>query len=283
MATPNEKKLHVEDSGSGEPVLLLHSSGLSGRQWRRLAAELGASGMRVVVPDLSGHGRSEPWPEPTPFSFRTDVERVVEILREVGPAHVVGHSYGGFLALHAALALNEAPNDQVRSLSLFEPVAFGALDPQDAGDANALEVLATFDMSWGPTAEDRERWLKAFVEFWSGPGAWAALREEARAEFRRVGWVVRQGVLSMTEDTAPFAAFGALRAPVQLITGEHSPAPAGRVVERLGAAIPGARVAIIAEAGHMGPLSHAEAVNRVVLDATSRAGEQRIESGTRPA
>jgi pimeloyl-ACP methyl ester carboxylesterase len=55
--------LHVDDLGVGDAVRLLHSSGLSGRQWRR------------IVPDLTGHGQSPPWPAPTPFSFRTDVAR----------------------------------------------------------------------------------------------------------------------------------------------------------------------------------------------------------------
>ena len=40
--------LHVEDSGSGTPVVLLHSSGLSNRQWRRLASALVA--VRATAP-----------------------------------------------------------------------------------------------------------------------------------------------------------------------------------------------------------------------------------------
>src|SRR5690242_13795135 len=110
-------KLSIADTGSGEPVLLLLSHGLSGRQWRRLASDLAARGMRAVVPDLSGHGASPSWPEPTPFSFQVDVEAVVEILGSIAaPVHVIGHSYGGFLALQAARA---APR-WVRSLALFD-------------------------------------------------------------------------------------------------------------------------------------------------------------------
>jgi pimeloyl-ACP methyl ester carboxylesterase len=91
MALATRSGLHIEDSGAGAPVLLLHSSGLSGRQWRRLVPELVERGMRAVVPDLTGHGRSDPWPESTPFSFTMDVDRVSKVLRAVGSAHVVGH------------------------------------------------------------------------------------------------------------------------------------------------------------------------------------------------
>lgn len=256
---PND--LYVDDTGSGEPALLLHSSGLSGRQWRRLASEIARRGMRAIVPDLSGHGRSPPWPEPRPFSFRTDVARVADLLRARGPAHVVGHSYGGFVALHAA---REA-TAHVRSLTLFDPVAFGSLDAER--DRDALDVLDRFDMAWGPREEEGERWLRGFVDFWGGPGAWAALRDDARAEFRRVGWVIREGVLSMRSDATPFADLVAIPCPLALVTGETSPLPARRVVERLADARRDARIDVIAGAGHLAPVTHAAAVNDVVLRA----------------
>lgn len=259
-----ESPLHVDTTGSGEPAVLLHSSGLSGRQWRRLATAFVERGYRAVVPDLTGHGASKPWPEPRPFSFHDDVEKVRALLLAGGaPAHVVGHSYGAFVGLLAALA---APSS-VRSLTLFEPVAFGALDP--ASDAEARAELGKVEASWGTTAEAHDRWLRSFVEYWGGPGAWSALREEARAELRRVGWVVREGVESLAADTTPASAYASLACPVTLVTGAHTPLAARRVVEALGAAIAGARIVTIAGAGHMAPLSHAAEVNAVILDAVT--------------
>jgi pimeloyl-ACP methyl ester carboxylesterase len=273
MAIETGASLFVEDSGAGEPALLLHSSGLSGRQWRRLASELVTSGKRAIVPDLTGHGRSEPWLEPLPFSFRTDVLRVTEILRAAAPAHVVGHSYGALLALHVALA---SPGS-VRSLSLFDPVTFGVLDR--AKDQDARAILASLDLTWGPAAADRERFLAGFVDFWGGAGAWLSLREEARAEFRRVGWVVREGVRSLTEDTTPAEAYAIFRFPVSLVTGELSPLPAQRVIERLAEAIPGAHVTAIPGAGHMGPMTHADAVNRTLLEGLAPTSPMGTRSG----
>src|SRR5208282_3637476 len=122
--TASAEPLHVEDSGAGAPVVLLHSSGMSGRQWRRLAKSLVSRGLRAVVPDLAGHGESPAWPEPTPFTYRFDVERVSRLLESLeSPAHVIGHSYGGLIALLASLA---SPS-RVRSLALYDPVAFGVL------------------------------------------------------------------------------------------------------------------------------------------------------------
>ena len=113
--------------GSGEPVVLVHSSGMSSRQWRRLADSL-ASTHQVVVPDLLGYGQSTPWPEGERAHFALDqlalealVDRVVARTGE--RVHIVGHSYGGFLAL--LVALHRATF--VRSVTAYEPVSFRVL------------------------------------------------------------------------------------------------------------------------------------------------------------
>lgn len=247
--------LHVETVGLGTPVVLLHSSGLSSRQFAKLAAAIAEQGKQAVLVDLTGHGKSPPVPEGEPMTWRDDVAHVVELLKV--PSILVGHSYGGLVALHAALA---AP-DRVKTLVLYDPVAFGILDEDDHDVAVTLNAI---DLHGGATPETREAWLEAFVDYWSGRGAWASLREPARAEFRRVGWVVREGVRTLMADLTRSAAYSALP-PLHLITGEHTPVAARRVVAKLATAT-GAGVTEIAGAGHMGPLSHADQVNARVLE-----------------
>lgn len=247
--------LHVETVGLGTPVILLHSSGLSSRQFGKLAARIAEQGQQAVLVDLTGHGKSPPLPEGEPMTWRDDVASVVELLRV--PSILVGHSYGGLVALHAALA---AP-DRAKALILYDPVAFGILDEDDRDVASTLNVI---DLHAGATLETRDAWLEAFVDYWSGPGAWGGLREPARAEFRRVGWAVREGVRTLMADMTKSAAYSALP-PLHLITGEHTPIAARRVVAKLAAAT-GADITEIQGAGHMGPLSHAEQVNARILE-----------------
>ncbi|MBC8072660.1 MAG: alpha/beta hydrolase [Deltaproteobacteria bacterium] len=251
----------IESSGEGPTVVLLHSSGLSGRQFRKLAQALVAEHFSVVAPDLAGHGRSPALLEPASHSFRDDVQWVVELLRGCGGAHVVGHSYGAFVGLQAA---RDAP-DAVRSLVLFEPVAFGVL-----GDA-AREELVGADAGWGESSEDHERWLQGFIDYWDRPGAWASQREPFREELRRVGWAVREGVRTLAADRTRDEDYAQLTLPITLMTAERSPRAAREVVQVLAAALPQSQVVEIADAGHMAPLTDADAVNAAVVAALLRA------------
>ncbi|MFO0615593.1 MAG: alpha/beta fold hydrolase [Polyangiaceae bacterium] len=255
-------ELHVERKGSGRPAVLLHSSGLAGRQWRRLEREVVELGATAIIPDLTGQGRSPAWPEPEPFSFEVDVDRVASLVAaEPERVHLVGHSYGGLVALKVAAR----DPSRVASLTLIDPVAFGVL-AEDATGVGERD-LARVDFAWEPTDAGRDRWLRTFVDYWSGEGAWAGLREDARAEFRRVGWVLYEGARTLTADRTRARSYGVIDAPVELAIGEASPPAARRVVEILGAALPRATTTVLEGAGHMSPLTHHDAVARVIARA----------------
>jgi pimeloyl-ACP methyl ester carboxylesterase len=263
-------EVHVDDAGAGDVVVLLHSSGMSGDQWRRIAEQLRLGGARTIVPDLLGSGRSAPFADGEPFRFLDDLEVVDQLLRAIGrPVHLVGHSYGGLIALRAAL-LDPA---RVLSIAVYDPVAFGVLDPE--GDADAILDLSRLGFRWGPSEAEREAWLRGFVEFWGGEGAWSRLRDAARAEFLRVGWIVHEGARTLAADATRADAYASLTPRALLITGEASPLVARRVVDRLGEALPDARVERIAGAGHMGPLTHGKQFNELLaahLSAAHRRG-----------
>lgn len=94
----------VEQAGDGPGVLCLHTAGQSGVQWRGVTAGLAARGYRVVVPDLPGHGRSEPGPGGPVTDLGTYAAWCVELLDRLGMDRpfVVGCSIGGKIALDVA-------------------------------------------------------------------------------------------------------------------------------------------------------------------------------------
>lgn len=233
-------------------ALLLHSGGFTSRQWRKLAEQL-APTHAVLAPDLLGYG-DDPWPPPRPFHFRYDVERLAGLLDR--PADVVGHSYGGLLGLQLALARPE----RVRSLALYEPVAFGILGEADA-DARAQLALPAYRAD---AAGADEAWLEAFVDWWNGAGAWAQLPEATRARFRAVAWKLSQEVASLVADTTDRARYATIAAPTLLLGGARTPQAERRTLERLAEALPRARLEVLPDMGHMGPITHAEVVNAAI-------------------
>jgi lipase len=97
--------LHLHEWGDPDapPVLCLHGVTGHGRRFRRLAEERLALRHRVLAPDLRGHGRSS-W-EP-PWTLAQHLEDVRETLEAAGVerATVIGHSFGGRLALELTAA-----------------------------------------------------------------------------------------------------------------------------------------------------------------------------------
>jgi lipase len=94
-------RLHLHEWGDPDaPTLVcLHGISAHGRRFRRLAEERLARHLRVLAPDLRGHGRSDYEP---PWSIATHLEDVIETVDAAGaerPAAWLGHSFGGRLLL----------------------------------------------------------------------------------------------------------------------------------------------------------------------------------------
>jgi len=95
--------VHVEQSGQGEPVVLLHGFGGSSFAWRLVAPAL-ARRYHVIAPDLNGFGWTQRPKDVAAYTYAGQAEVVLGALRALGVErfHVVGHSYGGGLALWLA-------------------------------------------------------------------------------------------------------------------------------------------------------------------------------------
>jgi magnesium chelatase accessory protein len=91
-------RLRWFEGGSGPTVALVHGYGGAASNWVLVAPRL-AERYRVVVPELPGHGGSSPLPAP-PERVDPYAERLGELL--VGPAVLVGHSFGAVVALRLA-------------------------------------------------------------------------------------------------------------------------------------------------------------------------------------
>ena len=246
--------------GSGEPVVLLHSSGSSGAQWRELAERL-SERYRVIAPDLYGYGGTAHWPGGSPFHLECEAEIVLGLLGLVNErAHLVGHSYGGALALHVA----GSRGDLLSSLTLIEPVAFHLLR---GNDARALaEITEVADGVARATAcGEYLAGFGRFVDYWSGPQAWAKAPTDKRyAMAARLPKVVLDFHATLNEPTR-LEDFRLMTVPTLLLHGTSSPLPTRRICELLARILPEAQLKTIGGAGHMAPVTHRDQVNAMVI------------------
>jgi len=248
----------------GVPVVLVHSSGLSAGQWRKHVPALVEAGHRVLVPDLFGYGQSDPWPVDEPFEARDDAA-IVEALIDLGspgPTHLVGHSYGGVVAAVAALRRPGAAG----RLVLFEPVLFGVL--RAAASPSEVARWLPFDDTFFDADPDGGYvgFVSRLVDFWNGPGAWDALGAARQAPFAATAVKVRQEVLGVAADRRDARDLEALTQPVLLLSGGRTVPEAGRATcAALAAALPDARHVVVEDAGHMGPITHADVVAPITI------------------
>ncbi len=243
-------------------VIALHCSGAGAGQWRQLGEILG-SRYAVTAPEHYGCDATGPWTGSHPFSLADEAARTIDLIdRTIGPIHLVGHSYGGGVALHVAIARR----NRIASLSLYEPSAFHLLKTMGSAGADAFaEILAITDRTGqGVITGDYAGAAAAFIDYWSGKGTWAALRPSVQAALTR--WILKVPLdfRALIDEPTPATAYANFDFPVLVMRGEHAPAPTRLIAQTLPSLVPHAKLTVVAGAGHMGPLTHCQTVSAAI-------------------
>jgi pimeloyl-ACP methyl ester carboxylesterase len=250
------------EHGHGTPVVLLHSSGASGGQWRVLSDSLSLR-WRAIAPDLCGYGASPAWHGSGRFTLAHEAERLQPLLGSLTqPVHLVGHSYGGAVALHLA----RMGRVRLRSLTLIEPVAFHLLRGRSGPDAAALAEIVRLAgaIQFALDRGDPDAGYGRFVDYWSGRGSWAQLPAARRAQLAPQLAKVALDFEAALNEPGTLAELHSLQVPTLLIRGARTTLPAHALCNLLATALPNVRSEVIDGAGHMAPLTHREAVNRLI-------------------
>ena len=246
-----------------EPVIALHCSGAGAAQWRRLGDAL-ATKYELIAPEHYGCDGVGPWTGERAFTLADEAARTIAFIDGTDrKVHLVGHSYGGGVALHVA---HERP-ERIASLTLYEPSAFHLLKQLGAQGAAALaEILAIADkIRAAVVCGDNRAAAAAFVDYWSGQGAWEALRPEFQDAL--ICWAPKAPLdfAALVEEPMLGSAYTRLRFPTLVIRGEHTPPPTRLIADSLPSLLPAARLTVVAGAGHMGPLTHSAEVNALIV------------------
>ena len=257
-APVGSREIAYELSGSGPPLVLVMGLGVAGAAWAPVLPFFDE--YRTLCFDNAGVGSTRDratgdTPDP-PYSTEGFAEDLAGLLRhlELGPAHVVGVSMGGAIAMH--LAAREP--SLVRTLTLCATwhrtdgllrQVFALREPllDGLGTDGLLRYVSLF--AWGPSSWEAGGAAVAATEALVGSGAPAW----SEAERRRYLGHVRA---SIEHDAAPVLA--RIEAPTLVLVGDSDILTSPRFARAIAAEIPSARLEIVPDRGHAYSFEDAE-------------------------
>jgi pyruvate dehydrogenase E2 component (dihydrolipoamide acetyltransferase) len=245
------KAMRYLETGGGEatPIVLIHGFGSDYTSWGMNQAPL-SQGRRVIALDLPGHGASSK--DVGAGDIAALSETVLAFLDKIvlQRAHFVGHSLGGGVALHIALAHPA----RVASLSLIAPCGLGEEINVEfisglVAESRARKLRGVLEMLTPEPAMISGEMVENMSRFKRLDGAEAALRTIAAGAYPggKQGWSGREELAN-------------LAMPAQVIFGAED-----RIIPAAQADGLSVRTQIIPRAGHLPHMEKPEAVNQAVL------------------
>jgi pimeloyl-ACP methyl ester carboxylesterase len=273
----------VVDRGRGDPVLLVHGQPGLGSDWDAVADRL--ADHRLLIVDRPGFGRSGD----ETLSIEGNAEVLGDVLteRDSAPATVVGHSYGGGVAILMAVRHPELVSGLVLVGSVGRADSLNVLDHLLAApvmgeflSAAGLFTLGRVLPRLRNLASDQQlallEWLRATlpddrynrVSAQRGRRVWRSFVAEQRTLVREIGEVE--------------AALGSVRVPTTVISGAWDLVVPPSVSASIAAAIPGSELVTVARTGHFIPRDAPDVVAAAVraVESRVRAGAGRSEDDT---
>jgi pimeloyl-ACP methyl ester carboxylesterase len=253
----NGARIHYRREGAGFPILMFHAGIADSRMWQPQADEF-AEQYDVIRPDMRGFGDSE-----LPPRRWSPVGDVIALMDELAlkPAHLIGCSLGGRLAIDLAL---DHPA-RVSKLVLVGPAVGG-----DSFGKKYPEVFA--EVRAAAAANDVEALNQAEARlFLDGPGR---ARGHVGGEVRELFLDMNRRDMRNDHESAPMdeldpPAIGRLHeisAPTLVVIGDEDIPSVFDRVDLVMDSIKGARKAVIHDAAHLPNLEHPEEFNRIVLN-----------------
>ena len=246
------------------PLMALLPPGASGASiWRPVAARL-HDRFRTASVNPSGYGETAAFAGPAPMAIRDEAAAAAAVIRAELPngaatrAHVVGHSYGGTIALVLALEWPEL----IARLTLLEPAPYPLL--RAAGEIAFAEEIGArnrdfIDTVRGGGIDDAA--MEAYLDYFNDrPGYWRGLDEQTRSRMLALPERLAVNLDAVERLELRPDDLAAIAAPVTVIRGGATDPLHARLSALVAGAIPGAALTDLPGAGHMMTLTHGPAI-----------------------
>jgi len=252
------------EAGTGEKVILIHSSVAGAKQWRRLMETL-ANDFHVIAINLFGYGDTPAW-EVDGTQRLTDQARLIEPFLPVGDdkISIVGHSFGGSVAMMAAAMFKK----RVRRLVLIEPNPFYLLEKSGRSEAYGEAIILRDAIKSNGKSGTWEAAAEVFANYWSGPGSWDAMTDDRKAKFARAlvpnfhEWdAVMNEIVSFAEWQRD------LPSDTTVVSAKDTVRSIREIVELMEQHVPEWHYEQIDRGGHMAAMTRPEIINPIVQSA----------------
>lgn len=252
------------EAGSGEKVILIHSSVAGAKQWRSLMEAL-ANDFHAIAINLFGYGDTRAW-EVDGTQRLTDQARLIEpfLPKGAGKISIVGHSFGGSVAMMAAAMFKK----HVRHLVLIEPNPFYLLEKLGRSEAYQEALILRDVIKSNGKSGTWEAAAEMFANYWTGAGSWDAMPDDRKTKFARAlapnfhEWdAVMHEVISFTEWRRD------LPSDTTVVSARDTVRSIREIVELMEAHAPGWRFKQIERGGHMAAMTKPDLINPIVLSA----------------
>ena len=261
----------VHETGNGPPLLFVHCSSASHKEWRFVASHYQAV-RTCLMPDLIGYGKTSGHldEEGNPVEC-TDADVVGFLLDRLDePADIVAHSYGGVATLEAAMSRRQ----KVRSLFLVEPVAFQVLDENRHADTRQEAFGIAERVAAAEAAGDTRRAARIYMGYWIGLLKWTFSPRYFKQSVLKTVPKVAFEFRYLSQLDSGSRNYRDLTCPVTLVQGSRSTSAAHAVIDALSTQLPNSNRREIPGAGHMSPFTHPEAVFDLVRAHLERPGRE---------
>lgn len=266
MLTVGGHSIDYQETGAGPAVLFVPGSFSTPAAWSAMQKHL-PPGYRLIATSICGYGGTDE----TRRLGDLDIAHQVRIIEAVAchagaPVHLVGHSFGGTIALAAALA----GTVEVLSLATFE--ANPLLVMRERGRADLFGATQAMSAAFEQAYHDGERDAAGrIIDFWGGAGSFGAMPEAVQDYCRATTYANVLDWRTAFAFDATLADYARLTVPALVVRGSLANDAMVAITEGLTASLPNVRAAVVDGASHFLITSHAADCARLLADFLAEA------------
>lgn len=245
-------QVDFQATGDGPAVVFVPGSFSTPAAWRPMMKLL-PPGYRMVATALCGYGETAETRTVADHDIAHEVRVIEEVVARAGggPVHLVGHSFGGTVAIAAALA----GNIELRSIATFEANPLGLMRHSRAPELFEATRAMSREYEAAHAAGETDA-PKRIIDFWGSAGSFDALPDAVQDYCRRTAYGnVLDWHSAFGFDTVP-QDYAALDVPVLLVRGALANPVIVAITDVLAGAIKNVQPEIVDGAGHFLISSH---------------------------